>query len=53
MPTGKQDEAVMKADQSLLEMEGIRADLNDPRGYGNCFVDAWKWLKGKFRGRTH
>ena len=36
----------MKAqEQQNLGLEGMRADLNDPRGYGNCFV--WMWQKVK------
>jgi hypothetical protein len=53
MATGKQDAALQKAEIADMQMEGMRADLNDPRGYGNCFVDVWKWLRRKLHGKTH
>jgi hypothetical protein len=51
---GPKDKAAIEAEErASLGLEGMRADLDDPRGYGNCFVNVWKWLKGKLRGRTY
>jgi hypothetical protein len=30
-----------------LGLDSQRADLDDPRGYGNFFTSLWTWLKKK------
>jgi hypothetical protein len=48
----KADKADILANElAPLSMEGGRADLSDPRGYGNCFVQLWQWISGKVKGK--